>query len=308
MKSYLDLLNNVFTNGTDGPDRTGVGTRSIFGTQLRFNMQDGFPAVTTKRLVFKSVVAELLWFLKGSTDIDDLRALTHGEENRFNMDKKTIWDANYAKQGKELGYTDGYVGLIYGAQWRGYGLTKATVNGQQVELPRVDQIREMLKEAQRDPTSRRLVVEALNPMLTYPVPTTDKVQMQVDRPILPPCHTGFQVNIDGDNIDILFKMRSLDVPLGCPFDVASYALLLAIFGRILGKKPRDVVGQFGNTHIYLNQLDGVKEQLTREPFKRPKLWINPKLRTLEDFENAQVDDFKLIDYKHHATISMPMSA
>lgn len=283
MKEYLKLGRRILNLGTYSSDRTGTGTMYVFGEYIRFDMRNTFPAVTTKKLAWKSVVAELLWFLKGSNNVNDLRAIQYGEDNRFNPLKRTIWDANYEAQGRALGYAEGRLGPIYGVQWRG-----DFVGG-------VDQISNLLERAASTPDCRRLMVSAWNPAM-------------IDKMALPPCHYGFQVNIDGDYIDLLWTQRSVDYFLGLPFNIASYALLAAIFGRILGKTPRSLVGQLGNTHIYQNHQAQVLEQLQREPFPEPTLWINPELKTLEDFElRATVDDFKLIGYEHHPALTGAMA-
>lgn len=282
MKEYIELGTKILNLGEKSSDRTGTGTLYLFGETIRFDMQGEFPAVTTKKLAWKSVVSELLWFLKGSQNINDLRAILHGEEHRFNADKKTIWDANYEVQGKALGYQHGDLGPVYGAQWRGH-------------FPGgVDQIANLLNRAKTHPDCRRLMVMAWNPA-------------QIDAMALPPCHYGFQINLEDKFIDLIWQQRSVDYFLGLPFNVASYALLTAIFGRILGKQPRYLVGQLGNTHIYKNHQTQVIEQIFREPMEPPKLWINPNLQTLEDFENASVDDFMLIGYEHHPAITGAMA-
>lgn len=281
MIEYQKLGRRIFNLGDQSEDRTGTGTIYLFGEHIRFHMINRFPAVTTKKLAWKSVVSELLWFLKGSTNVNELRAILHGEEHRHNDAKRTIWDANYNAQGKALGYTDGELGPVYGAQWRDF-------NG-------VDQIQKLLDRAASNPNCRRLMVSAWNPA-------------QIDEMTLPPCHYGFQVNIDGPFIDLLWNQRSVDYFLGLPFNIASYALLTAIFGRILNKIPRDLIGQLGNTHIYNNHTRQVREQLSREPYPEPTLWINPELKTLEDFlTKATVDDFKLIDYTHHPELTGVMA-
>ncbi|QHB48382.1 dTMP thymidylate synthetase [Acinetobacter phage vB_AbaM_Kimel] len=315
MKAYHDLLQKVLDEGEEVTnERTGVGTIALFGEQIKFDMRKGFPAVTTKKLAFKAMIAELLWFIRGSDNLNDLRALTHGEENRFNTEKKTIWDDNYNVQGKQLGYKDGYCGLIYGTQWRRYGL-----NGVYVEqdfggtyyhnLPKVDQLAEMIKEAQTNPGSRRLLVYAWNPQLIWEHDVkSDTEEYDIDKPILPPCHVGFQINISGDYIDMIWEQRSVDCGLGLPFNIASYATLLHILGRILNKTPRYLTGQFGDTHVYKNHIEPIKEQLTREHFALPTLSINENLKTLKDFETASVSDFELNGYKHHSTVKMIMAA
>lgn len=316
MKQYNELLQKILNEGESiDTERTGVGTLSLFAEQIKFDLREGFPAVTSKKLAFKSMIAELLWFIKGSDNIYDLRALTHGEENRYNPDKKTIWDANYEKQGKELGYKDGFCGLIYGTQWRGYGLSGAWVeedfgNTYFHELPKIDQLKELIKEAKINPSSRRLLVEAWNPQLVW---NFDEIysglsEYEVLKPILPPCHTGFQIRIVGDFIDLIWKQRSVDVFLGLPFNIASYAALLCILGRILGKTPRHLTGQLGDVHIYKNHLDQVKEQLSRELYNLPKFYMDAELKTLEDFEKAGVHQFGLLDYRHHSAIKAEMAA
>lgn len=321
MKELNQLYRKILNEGEKVIDRTQVGTLAIFGEQIKFNQKDGFPAVTAKKLAWKSVVSELLWFLRGSTNVNDLRALLHGEENRFNLDKKTIWDDNYNNQGKALGYTDGELGPVYGGQWRsrndlvqfdwtsidhnpqfreeleriGYQVAgEDTSNGIWFYERRIDQVKNLLIRAATNPECRRMIVSAWNPAEQHLM-------------TLPPCHYGFQIRITGDYIDLLWTQRSVDSFLGLPFNIASYALLQAIFGRILGKTPRYLTGQLGDTHIYLNHTEQVLEQLSREPLPAPTLWINPDLKTLADFETATVDDFKLVGYESHAAIKAPMA-
>ncbi|ADJ19552.1 Td thymidylate synthase [Acinetobacter phage 133] len=314
MKSYLDLMRNVLDNGEDVDDeRTGVGTIALFGEQLKIDLRKGFPAVTTKRLAFKSVTAEMLWFLRGSNDLFELRAITHGESARYDADKKTIWDANYYQQAeKELGYTAGYMGPVYGNVWREFGQGTIRIERgdtkvesyDEYEVTGFDQIKAVLNEAIKNPGSRRLLTLAWDPKSVW---GHDDKYVKQDKPTLPPCHYGFQININNGHIDLLFLMRSVDVFLGKPFDIASYAELCHVFGRILGKTPRYLIGQFGNVHIYKNHIDQCLEQLSREPKKLPTLWINPELKTLDDFEKATVDDFKLIGYESHPNIKADMA-
>lgn len=280
MKELNQLYRKILNEGEKVIDRTQVGTLAIFGEQIKFNLLDGFPAVTAKKLAWKSVVSELLWFLRGSTNVNELRALLHGEENRFNLDKKTIWDDNYNNQGKALGYTDGELGPVYGKQWR--------------DQDGIDQVKNVLTRAATNPECRRLIVNAWNPAEQHLM-------------TLPPCHYGFQIRITGNHIDMLWTQRSVDSFLGLPFNIASYALLLSIFGRILGKTPRFLTGQLGDTHIYSNHTKQVLEQLSRDPLPAPKLMISPGLKTLKDFCNADVNDFQLIGYESHAAIKAPMA-
>ncbi|QQM13971.1 thymidylate synthase [Acinetobacter phage Morttis] len=316
MKAYHDLLQKILDEGEEVTnERTGVGTLSIFAEQIKFDLREGFPAVTTKKLAFKTMIAELLWFIRGSSNLYDLRALTHGEEHRFNDEKKTIWDDNYNVQGKELGYSNGYCGLVYGTQWRNFGPTGVNVEEDfggtyYHDVPGVDQLAEMIKEAKANPGSRRLIVEAWNPQLIWEHKTLPGYEShyEIQKPILPPCHTGFQINISGEFIDMIWHQRSVDTFLGLPFNIASYAALLRIFGQILDKTPRYLTGQLGDVHIYKNHIEQVKEQLTREEYDLPILTINPNLKTLEDFEKAVVGDFTLIGYKHHEAIKAQMAA
>lgn len=314
MKQYLDLMRYVLGNGEESDDRTGIGTISSFGHQLKFDLRDGFPAVTTKKLAWKAVVSELIWFLKGSTDLYELRAILHGEEHRYNDAKKTIWDGNYEKQAKDLGYANGYMGELYGAQWRNYGSGSVKVDDHTTyDVGGIDQVKLVLLEANRNPQSRRLVVDAWNPravwsnsdLFDHHDESTN--QLYAKSAALQPCHYSFQLNINNGYIDLMFNMRSNDYFLGNLFNDASYALLLHIFARILGYTPRILVGSLGNVHIYKNHIEQCKEQLTREPHPLPTIWINPELKTLEDFENAKVDDFKLIDYQHHPSIKADMA-
>lgn len=281
MKQYLALMQNVLNNGeSDDQERTGVGTICTFGEHIKFDLRKGFPAVTTKKLAWKGVISELLWMIRGSSNLYELRAILHGEEHRFNNDKKTIWDANYYKQAIALGYTDGEMGSIYGSQWRNF-------NG-------VDQLKNMIELAKVDPSNRRLIVSAWNPA-------------ELDKMSLPPCHYLFQINVKGNYVDLSFNMRSLDVFLGCPFDIASYATLSHIIARILDKTPRYLSCHFGNTHIYKNHIEQAKMQLERIPFDLPTLLIDPSLQTLEDFELAHIDQFKLENYRHHDPIKADMA-
>lgn len=522
MKQYLDLMLDVLDNGDDKDDRTGIGTISSFGHQLKFDLREGFPAVTTKKLAWKSVVSELLWFLKGSTDLYELRAILHGEENRYNDEKKTIWDGNAQDANNTIkdrfsGYN---LGNMYGMSWRKlpctphgmirlkrktyddsyvethicpnmdiiynepilgvskknlsykvigesdgnyviqfvntgyYKLTKKVhpnikdmfepsvcgvgyigdykvstefdkkiyriwqdmlirvykprsnhrsysnvfvckrwlsfsnfhndcfnlwgfqefadsgfeyqidkdyygsniyspetcifipanlnkmLNGggeefkiyeykgnyfhsrkslqsyrglsRKATLPKdviihksddeyvvrpiiyIDQISTILNEAKSNPNSRRLVVDSWN-------------TRTVGNSVLAICHPMFQVGVTNGHIDIMWFQRSNDFFLGSAFNIASYALLLHIFARILGYKPRYLTGSLGDVHIYKNHIDQCNEQLKRDPLPLPTIWINPELKTLKDFENAKVDDFKLIDYQHHPAIKADMA-
>lgn len=287
MKQYLDLLKDIVENGEDVSDRTGVGTRCVFGRQLRFDLSKEFPAVTTKKLAFNSMKAELLWFISGSSNVNDLRALQYGEENRFNTEKVTVWDANYENQGKALGYENGELGPIYGVQWRdwlkAYNIDLVS-SGVQTET--VDQLGTAIDTIKNNPDSRRIIVSAWNPS-------------EIPDMTLPPCHVLFQFRVINNKLSCQIYQRSCDTPLGLPFNIASYALLTCMVAQICGLGLGELVWVGGDVHIYSNQLDTVKEQLSREPLTLPKLWLNPEVKEINDFT---MDDIKLVDYEHHAQL------
>ena len=286
MKAYLDLLKYIIDNGKEKNDRTNTGTISSFGHQLEFDLEDGFPAVTTKSLAWKGVVSELLWFLEGS---DDERRLA---EIRFNKDRSeltdlekysTIWTDNAENQGKELGYensdTKKLLGPVYGVQWRNWG--------------GVDQIRDLLEGLKNNPDSRRHILSAWN-------------VGQIDKMALPPCHVMSQFYVHRETISCHMYQRSADMFLGVPFNIASYALLLSILAEILSLKPKRFIHSFGDAHIYINSIDQVKEQLSRDPKPLPKLII-PSIDNLEDINKLTVNDFILENYDPHPPIKAKMA-
>jgi thymidylate synthase len=265
MRPYLDLLRQVLTDGEPRTDRTGTGTLSIFGAQSRYDLRLGFPIVTTKKVLFPAVVRELLWFLRGSTNIhDDLTQHT------------PIWDA-WADAAGDLG-------PIYGWQWRNWGAPPGAPIG-----TGIDQLREAIDLVRRDPTSRRIIVSAWN--------VSDLPRMK-----LPPCHAFFQLYVAGDWLDLQLYQRSADLALGVPFNIASYALLLAMLAQETGKRPRYFIHTLGDAHIYTNHLDGVREQLTREPLPLPALRLAAK-----PLFDLRFDDIVLDDYRHHPFIKFPVA-
>ena len=287
MKQYLELLDHILQYGEERGDRTGTGVISSFGHQIRFNLGDGFPAVTTKSLAWKGVVSELLWFLEGS---DDERRLA---EIRFQQDRaklkdltkfSTIWTDNADNQGIELGYENNEtikkLGPIYGVQWRNWG--------------GIDQIKKLLDDLRSDPGGRRHILSAWN-------------VEQIESMALPPCHvmSQFYVSEDG-RLSCQMYQRSADMFLGVPFNIASYALLQSILANILNLIPGDFVHVFGDAHIYKNSIAQVKEQLSREPKKLPKL-ILPNIDSIESLKNFSVDDFILDGYESHPAIKAPMA-
>ena len=280
MKNLQRLYRHILSTGNlIEDDRTGVGTLSIFGTQLRWDLSEGFPAVTTKKLAWKAVVGELLWFLSGSTNLMDLKISTHG-----NLEQRTIWDDNYNHQAKALGYEGGYLGPIYGKQWRDFG--------------GVDQIEILIKSirAQKEAGThnRRLLVSAWNPV-------------DLPKMALPPCHYSFQLYLHNNKLSLLWNQRSVDAFLGLSFNIASYALLLHILANITDCEVGELIFNGGDTHIYLNHLDQVGEQIARDPRPLPTL-ILPKHDSLSKYlYHTTTKDYILEGYDPHPTIKAPMA-
>lgn len=263
MKAYLDLLRTIRDHGAQKGDRTGTGTVSIFGHQLRFDLSERFPLVTTKKIHLKSVIHELLWFLRGETNVRSL--------NEVGV---TIWD-EWADERGELG-------PVYGKQWRSW----ATADGRSV-----DQITWLENEIRTNPNSRRLVVSAWN-------------VGEIERMALPPCHTLFQFYVNDGRLSAQLYMRSADVFLGVPFNIASYALLTTMLAQVTGLAPGDFVLTFGDAHLYLNHLEQVDRQLSREPFDGPVMKLNPAVRSIFEF---RYEDFTLEGYQHHPGIKAPVA-
>ena len=286
MKAYLDLLSHILESGEEREDRTNTGTLSSFGHQLEFDLKKGFPAVTTKSLAWKGVVSELLWFLEGSDDERRLAEIRFGKDRTSLADLEkysTIWTDNADKQGKALGYENNplvkKLGPVYGSQWRDWG--------------GVDQVKKLLKDLKENPDGRRHILSAWN-------------VGELDNMALPPCHVMSQFYINNGTISCHMYQRSADMFLGVPFNIASYALLLNIFAEILKLTPKRFIHSFGDAHIYKNSIEQVKEQISRKPLNLPSLSI-PKLQSLEDLSKFGVEDFKLINYKHHPAIKADMA-
>ena len=277
MKAYLDLLRDVYENGTRKADRTGTGTRSLFGRQMRFDLAAGFPLVTTKKVHLKSIVHELLWFLQGDSNVRYL------QENGV-----TIWDEWADEQGE--------LGPVYGHQWRSWGAAcgptddrESTENAD--NQPGVDQIRDVVERIKRDPDSRRLIVSAWN--------VADVPQMA-----LPPCHLLFQFYVADGRLSCQLYQRSADLFLGVPFNIASYALLTMMIAQVTGLELGEFVHTFGDVHLYDNHLEQAETQLSREPRPLPTMNINPDVNSIFDF---RYEDFTLENYDPHPRISAPVA-
>ncbi|MCG5494462.1 thymidylate synthase [Ectothiorhodospira variabilis] len=276
MKPYLDLLEHLLHHGTEKGDRTGTGTRSLFGHQMRFNLEDGFPLITTKKLHLRSIVHELLWFLRGDTRTDYLRK--HGVR---------IWD--------EWATEEGDLGPIYGAQWRAW----PTPDGRHV-----DQLKEVVEQIRTRPDSRRLIVNAWNVADLPDEGISPQDNARVGRMALAPCHCLFQFYVADGKLSCQLYQRSADIFLGVPFNIASYALLTHMVAQVTGLKPGDFIHTFGDVHLYLNHLEQAREQLTRAPYPRPRLVLNPQVTSLFDF---CYEDITLEGYQAHPHIKAAVS-
>lgn len=287
MIQYHQALEFILKNGVERVDRTGTGTISYFGYQMRFDLRKEFPAVTTKRLAWKAVVGELLWMLEGSSDERRLAEITFEKPRSELVGKNTIWTANADNQAKNLGYTNNDLekdlGPVYGHQWRTWDAA----------IGYVDQIAEVLDQLHHDPYSRRHIVSAWN---------ADRVNVMA----LPPCHTMFQFYVVNNELSCQLYQRSADMPLGLPFNIASYSLLTHMFAQILGLKVGEFIWTGGDCHIYLNHLDQVQEQLSRKPFAGPTLEM-PQFSNLDELIKTKPSQYQLINYQHHPEIKMPMA-
>ncbi|PLY08048.1 MAG: thymidylate synthase [Arcobacter sp.] len=275
MKQYLDLLEYILTKGVKKEDRTGTGTTSVFGYQMRFDLSEGFPLVTTKKTHLKAIISELLWFIEGSTDERRLAEIHFGESRENIIGKKTVWTANADAQGKDLGYvntdTIKELGHVYGAQWRSWMGTDGNS---------IDQLSDLINQIKTNPDSRRMILSAWN-------------VGEIEKMALPPCHTFFQFYVANGKLSCQLYQRSADVFLGVPFNIASYALLTMMIAQVCELEVGDFVHTFGDAHIYSNHYDQVNLQLSRTPHEKPSMKINPDIKDINDFK---VEDFELIDY------------
>lgn len=255
MRQYLDLLQDIMDNGVDKTDRTGVGTRSVFGRQMRFDLSKGFPLVTTKKVHLKSIIYELLWFIKGDTNVKYL------QDNGVR-----IWN--------EWADENGNLGPVYGSQWRNW-------NGEGI-----DQLAEVIERIKNNPNDRRMIVTAWNPS-------------KIGQMKLPPCHMMFQFYVANGKLSCMLYQRSCDMFLGVPFNIASYALLTMMIAQVCGLEAGEFIHTLGDTHIYHNHFEQVKEQLSRTPLPLPTMKINPLIKDINDFK---YEDFELVGYESYGVL------
>lgn len=302
MKQYHNLLEDILNNGEEKDDRTGIGTYSVFGRHLRFDLRRGFPAITTKKLAWKAVVGELLWFIEGTGNERRLAELTHGSAEG----KVTIWTPNaQAPYWKSKAKYEGDLGRVYGVQWRHW---KTPVEQEQktfkddfgnqyngrgsIHVKETDQLKTLIEGLQKDPYGRRHIISAWNPG-------------ELDQMALPPCHVMCQFNVSkSGELSCHMYQRSVDVFLGLPFNIASYALFTHMIAQVCGLKVGDLVISTGDTHIYKDHIDQVKQQLTREEFPAPTLKLNPEITDITKFTMV---DIELVGYKSHESIKAAMA-
>lgn len=308
MKNYNELLRKILESGIESTDRTGVGTIGLVGQQLRYDLSVGFPAVTTKRLAWKAVLSELLWFIEGSHDERRLCEILHGTRD---WSKRTIWTDNYENQGVALGYTNGNLGPVYGKQWRDWKDTVLSSNPEEIKdlkskgykvldstyfhgvvLERhTDQLLDLIEGLKNNPDSRRHIMNAWN-------------VGELDKMALPPCHTLSQFFVKDGKLSCHLYQRSADLFLGVPFNIASYSLLTHMLAQVCGLGVGEFIWTGGDVHIYKNHVEAVQEQLSRDERALPTLWIDESITDIEQFT---MDSFKLEGYDPHPTIKAPMA-
>ena len=273
MKKYQDLLQHIKENGVEKKDRTGTGTISVFGYQMKFDLKNGFPLVTSKKLHLRSIIYELIWFINGGTNI-----------NYLNENDVSIWD--------EWADKNGELGPIYGAQWRNWNNDG------------IDQLNDVISSLKENPSSRRMIVTAWNPNIIPNIKKTFSENVKEGKAALPPCHAFFQFYVADNKLSCQMYQRSADVFLGVPFIIASYSLLTFMIAQVCELEVGEFIHSLGDAHIYLNHNEQVDLQLTREPLELPKLELNPKIKNIEDFK---YEDIEIVDYKFHPPIKGKIS-
>jgi thymidylate synthase len=307
-EEYLKLLRHIKENGVKKEDRTGTGTTGVFGYQMRFDLQKGFPLLTTKKMGWKSIVHELLWFIKGDTNLqylaqnnvhiwDDwpykhyLQANNNQVPDLHTEEGRVAWESGLKefieriKTDEEFAKQWGELGPVYGYQWRGWKTPDGRV---------IDQLKNAVDTIRKSPSSRRIIISAWNP--------SDIDEMAIAG--LPPCHCLFQFFVADGKLSCQLYQRSCDTFLGVPFNIASYALLTAMIAQVTGLKAGEFIWTGGDTHLYSNHMEQVEEQLSREAFPAPKLWLNPEIKDIFDFT---IDDIRIDDYQSHGPIRAPIA-
>jgi len=298
---YLNLMQHILDNGIEKSDRTGTGTKSLFGAQLKFDLSKSFPILTTKKVFWKGVVEELLWFIRGDTNSKHLEEkgvkIWQGNTSREFLDKLNL---NY--------YPEGWIGPGYGYQWRKWNgpyITELPKENQEayfkdamivnrVGFSGIDQLADVVERIKTNPNDRRMIVSAWNPS-------------QLNITALPPCHVLFQFYVENGRLHLQWFQRSNDFLLGSPFNISSYALLTCLIAKITGLQPGTITYSMGDVHLYMNHIEQAKEQLTRTPYPFPTLNIKNDIKTLKDIENLQFEDIELVGYQSHAAIKAPMA-
>jgi len=273
MKQYQDLLQHIKENGVEKKDRTGTGTISVFGYQMKFDLKKGFPLVTSKKLHLRSIIYELIWFINGGTNI-----------NYLNENGVSIWD--------EWANKNGELGPIYGAQWRNWNNDG------------IDQLNDVISSLKENPSSRRMIVTAWNPNIIPNTKKTFSENVKEGKAALPPCHAFFQFYVADNKLSCQMYQRSADVFLGVPFNIASYSLLTFMIAQVCELEVGEFIHTFGDAHIYLNHLEQVDLQLSRDPLKLPKLKLNPIIKNIGDFK---YEDIEIVDYEFHPPIKGKIS-
>lgn len=291
--SYLVLLQKILDEGVYRPDRTGTGTRALFGERLEIDLSKGFPAITTKKLVLKATIAELLWFIEGSSDERRLAEILHGTRD---LEKSTFWTANAnAEYWKPKALYDGDLGQIYGVQWRSWQQyipeRKSSSTKTIFEIKQIDQLHDVIQKIKTNPYDRRLIVSAWN-------------VAELHEMALPPCHIFFQFFVYDNKLSCQMYMRSVDTFLGLPVNIASYALLTHLIAQVTELEVHKLILILGDTHIYKDHFDAVQEQLKRTPYSCPKLVLNDKIKNIDDFK---MEDISLEGYEFHPLIFGKMS-
>lgn len=287
MQQYINLVKDVLTNGTSKPNRTEIPTPyTVFGRQIRFDLSKGLPVLTTKKMAIKACVAELLWFIEGSPDERRLAEIQYGKPRAELADKRTIWSDNYeAWTNKKVSEVEcANLGCVYGTQWRDFEMSDWS------EIGLFDQLKWLINELKTNPNSRKMI------MLSYS-PT------QIENAALTACHTQVQFQVQNGKLNCMWTQASVDLFLGLPFNIMSYAILTHMLAKEVGLEVGELIGSFGDVHIYENAVDNLKEQIKRKPLSLPKLWLNPD----KDIFSYTINDVKLIDYQSHDALKAKMA-